>query len=327
MKKGHTYAKKLSELQKLAACDAYASGDSIRTIAGRLGVDPSSIWSLLKRRGVPLRTYRESNRRLRLNDHAFDTVTEESAYFVGFIMADGSVCHRPYSSYLSVSVTESDRVILDRLRVFLGSDCAVGRCKPGGFSGSKTTVRISVASKTIVAALAKFGVLPNKSMTAKVVGLDNNRDFWRGAVDGDGFVCAAKSPYGPVPSIGLVGAKPMLKQFAEFVRTITGKRPSVYPLHRIWTVRVKCAPAVSVINALYAGCTVALPRKEKAAAAVVADYEARLEARRLSRICAVPNCGRNVEARGLCLKHYKRSRKHGSPFTVKDSWQNTYKAD
>jgi hypothetical protein len=33
--------------------------------------------------------------------------------------------------------------------------------------------------------------------------------------------------------------------------------------------------------------------------------------------CSVKGCGRRVAAKGLCEKHYRRNKKHGSPFSLK----------
>src|SRR5262245_20146722 len=121
MKKGHTYIKKLSETKKRDVVASYLAGDSLRTIAARFGVDHTSVASILDVRGVPRRTYSEANRSSMLNEAAFDVLTEESAYWAGFMMADGNISVREYSTYVTLGLAEADRDHVAAFRTFLGS--------------------------------------------------------------------------------------------------------------------------------------------------------------------------------------------------------------
>ena len=44
------------------------------------------------------------------------------------------------------------------------------------------------SSKKIADILAMFGVIPKKSLVAKVIGLEGNRHFWCGVLDRDGWL-------------------------------------------------------------------------------------------------------------------------------------------
>lgn len=48
------------------------------------------------------------------------------------------------------------------------------------------------------------------------------------------------------------------------------------------------------------------------------DGLAFFKANRRSR-CMIAGCGKDVEARGYCVKHYRRHRRHGDAHTVKKS--------
>lgn len=325
MRGGWTYVKKLTEEQKQACVAEYLRGDSISMIADRYKVDRSTVWSLLGRRGVKMRKPHETNPRRAFNRDAFSTITEESAYWIGFLMADGSIAHRKSSFYFSLGISERSHV--EKFREFLKSDHKISMTPGKGYANAKPIFRLSIASKPIVARLAKYGVRPRKNFNARVIGLENNRHFWRGVVDGDGYVSNRIGRYGRHPVIGLVGAKPLLRQFRKFIMTLTKTNVRVQPLHSIWSVCVSCHVAVPVIEALYSDCTIALDRKLTTAQQAIVEYREILEQRRLSRICSVPGCGDEVEARRYCRKHYSRHLKYGRTDQVQDRWHNVTLAD
>ena len=81
--------RKLSEQQKLDIIEKYKSGGhSHRTLGKEYGVDRSTIQDLLKRRGVKSMN---TSRKYTINEHYFDVIdTEEKAYWLGFLYADGN---------------------------------------------------------------------------------------------------------------------------------------------------------------------------------------------------------------------------------------------
>ena len=86
----------LTTEQKSLAVDLYNSGQSSAAIARQIGThkDGSQIRRLLNRRGVVMRDSSASQRKKALNEDAFSTLTPDAAYWLGFLMADGSVCER-----------------------------------------------------------------------------------------------------------------------------------------------------------------------------------------------------------------------------------------
>lgn len=258
MLKGHTYIRKMSPAVRDAIVREYTAGDSCRTIATRHGLDHTSIWSFLKRHGS-LRSYRESNRRLSVNETAFDSITQTSAYWAGMLMADGNITTRQYSTYITLALSPSDADHVVAFRTFLGSTHSLGTTSGRGYKNSKGTVRFTVASVRLAESLARFGVIPRKSKNAKVCLLDDDRHFWRGVVDGDGFLFITGEGK---PVVGLVGARPLLQQFLTFVRSFhPDAGATIRQLHSIWSVRFSGKSAVRIARHLYNRCSVALPRK------------------------------------------------------------------
>lgn len=246
-----------------AVLSAYRAGLSMAKIAEQHGVSERTVSNFLRGHGVQARTLADSHRVRSLDESVFDTVTPESAYWVGFLMADGAVTtHRQGAPQIRVNLSETDREHLLKFRSFLKSSHTVSRIvlndhRPG-WENSQPQASLSVASARLSEALARFGVVPRKSKTAEVRGgLEHNRDFWRGVVDGDGSVGFS----GGRPVLQLAGSRPLMEQFLSYVQTVAETKAQVRPSGPIWAIGVTGKAAVQVIQALYEGSRVSLDRK------------------------------------------------------------------
>src|SRR5712692_8683456 len=71
---------------------AYQQGESAQSIARRYGTSYQVILPVLVKQGVTLRSLREANKRQTCNERYFRVIdTEEKAYWLGFITADGCI--------------------------------------------------------------------------------------------------------------------------------------------------------------------------------------------------------------------------------------------
>lgn len=190
-------------------------------------------------------------------------LTDEAAYWVGFLMADGCV---NYKDEIEVFLHERDVAHLEKLRKFLCSrtNLYVARRVLG------TYVKFYQRSKQITTDLAQYGVVPRKTRIAEAVGVEHNRHFWRGVIDGDGWLGEQVQNGRRSPALTLVsGSRRLAEQFADFVRTITlhwsGDVCATGKSGKNWRVTVSCASAREVIRVLYNDCTVALSRKAEKA--------------------------------------------------------------
>jgi hypothetical protein len=242
---------KLTAEQKIAICREYESGETQPKLGKQYGVTQCAIWHILKNRGIQRR--HRSHARHSLNERAFDEITEESAYWIGFLMADGCVsCTKGcYTIHLALQRRDADHIY--RFQSFVGSTHKV--------SISRNVIGLSFMSKRIADRLHEFGVVPRKSLTAAVTGgLELNRDFWRGEIDGSLGMWSMK---GRVRAgFSLVGSVAMMQQFAAFVSKVIEKPFSVVNLHgKVATISLLGWRAVAMCDALYRNCSVALPRK------------------------------------------------------------------
>lgn len=160
---------------------------SLTKLGEAYGVRRQSISKWLKSRGIEVINYQN---RSRLNEHIFDSIdTEEKAYWLGFLYADGNISHT--GNRLEVRLSIKDLNHLEKFRKFLNltTEIRTGVCNGNGFC------HLSVRNKHIWNTLDDLGCHPRKSLILTFPKLsifsDKSliRHFIRGYVDGDGCLC------------------------------------------------------------------------------------------------------------------------------------------
>ena len=248
--------RKLTNKQIEEVCVKYKQGISCPNISKIYNVDPHSIWGLLKRRDVPMRSQQEAQRKHFFNEQSFDIITEESAYWIGFLMADGCIITHNTTPEVSLCLHNKDKEHLYKFRSFLESTHSITQV-------NKDVVKFSIKSKKLADSLMQYGIIPRKSHIAKVSNdLILNKSFWRGVIDGDGSIGEYKSGI----MLRLYGSISLLEQFLVFIKT---HEPScnvtVRPHKTIYIISLNGKYAINMIGLLYNECSIALSRKLNAA--------------------------------------------------------------
>jgi len=128
------------------------------------------------------------------NINIFETIdTEEKAYWLGFIMADGSIYYRKLKSGIlslyGLKFGLTDKEVMDKFKIFLGLGEETKyyvlnqpKCQPVYY--------LSVNCHKMARDLEKHGVIPNKINRTKIPDLKDEfiRHFIRGYFDGDGCI-------------------------------------------------------------------------------------------------------------------------------------------
>lgn len=239
----------------------YLAGENLTQLADAYGVKVSTLHKRLVNYGTPIRSSVEYLReRYPLREDAFATPSPESNYWVGLLMADGCIHSR---NYLSLALSFADLDHIEKFKTFIGAARHSIDVQPGkGFANAKPLARLCVGCPRMVSDLAKYGLTPRKSHTAEVIGLESDRDFWRGAVDGDGWIGSTS------PTIGLTGSLAMVKQFMTFAYSVSPIcQANIRANHSIWSFCTYGTHAYALMQAMYGNCCVALERKQQ-----LADY-------------------------------------------------------
>ena len=202
----------INPVQAARISAAYIDGDSMAKIAQREGVSDSRIIGVLQRASVPTRPAGHP-RQYTLNEHYFDVIdTEDKAYWLGFILADGCVVN----NRLQVTLQYADAGHLDKLRIALGASNTIIRRLSRNAFGTHMMASLYVFGRSLVAGLAQWGITPRKSLTATAPALSEplQRHFWRGVMDGDGFVSVS----GNTVTLGICGSHATCLAFEAWVK-------------------------------------------------------------------------------------------------------------
>lgn len=315
---------------KASILSEYVSGSSTHALLAKYGGSRKLIVKNLQAAGIQLRTAAERQHRLPIRDDAFANAEadDEAAYWVGVMMADGCVYaqkggnYRGECHYLHLGFHAKDVEHLKKFLAFLGSSHKIIRASTlRDPVGSRPPVRVDmcevrIGSRRLVADLAKYGVVPRKSKTAAVIGLDNNRHFWRGVVDGDGNLRwrtdSTLPNQFPRPTLQVVGSEPLMKQFENYLRAVIGTNAKAHVTNGCWGYNLNSNQAVRAISHLYMDCESALDRKLSIAHDILCAWELRPQAQRQPKVhsstCTRKGCGQHAHSRGLCEPHYLQLR-------------------
>jgi len=252
---------RLNARQQKKLIQDYCGDLPMSKVASRHRVSLGTVSNILRRHGIPARPLIDACRWREVDETAFDHINEASAYWIGFLMADGSIDARRKgkgSPVLTLSLAVRDLAHLKKFRVFLRSTHCLTR--------SRAECKIAIASRRLSEAVAMYGVVPQKTKGARVIGLELDRHFWRGVVDGDGYIQAGHTtrnfPSG-APGLQLVGSPSLLAQFRYFVCTSSWPeyRGQMRRLSGCHCLSLKGYAAYHTLRVLYGDCAVALTRK------------------------------------------------------------------
>lgn len=162
-------------------------GLSTREVAVKINRSQSYVRVMLDRYSIPTRESgiaQALKRGVQFNEKFFDEWSEEMAYVLGFIYADGSIT----DNRLTVVLQRRDRPHLELIADLL--DFPKDRVMNTMSSNGYECVRLAFSRKYTAGRLKELGVVPNKTATLAMPNIPKEyvRHFIRGYFDGDGTV-------------------------------------------------------------------------------------------------------------------------------------------
>ncbi|MDR5047854.1 MULTISPECIES: LAGLIDADG family homing endonuclease [Bacillus cereus group] len=213
-------AKRLSQEIEQKIIDMYVAGNNSKTISAEMNIAKSTVTRVLNRNGVEQRTFAEQTRKYFFNESFFNVIdTEEKAYWLGFIYADGSVSPEKGSFRLSISAND-----IEHLKVFkedIQSDYEIPVYGNYGYDSSSMMCKIDLHSKRLLNDLADKGIVKNKTFLIEFPTIPDYlvHHFIRGYFDGDGSVSFYKVKERPTPKaeVTITGTEEFLNSLKEIL--------------------------------------------------------------------------------------------------------------
>ena len=177
---------------------------TLRELSAKYKIARSFLSGYLLAKGIDI-----YSRKSHVNDRVFENIdTEEKAYWLGFLYADGCV-HKHDSSYvIELTLQEDDLEHLIKFKNFMDWK---GNLK---YRETQKAYRVLFRSKKVAEDLINLGCIPNKSL---ILTFPNKipdsliHHFIRGYFDGDGSIHLVQNKYSVTPDVRILGTKEFLE--------------------------------------------------------------------------------------------------------------------
>lgn len=186
----------------------YNNGISVKELKKKYNHDGNNIRKFLKKNNIHIRNKSEAGQVYDFDHDFFKIIdTEEKAYWLGFIYADGNVYlnEELSKSVFQVCLAQKDKKHVEKLKNSLKSEHKIYK--------DRGNYRFIINNIELCNDLMKLGVIPRKSLTCGFPTSDQVPDhlirhFIRGYFDGDGSIFKIKNVWG----FQFVGTKEFLEK-------------------------------------------------------------------------------------------------------------------
>lgn len=201
----------ISQETKKKMLQDYKSGLSLDKVGKKYGYSRYIVTNALK--SVDQNSIRKDNHKYIADYRKFEKIdSNEKAYWLGFIAADGCVYTREKNATVLINISQKDLQHLQKFKNFMNSNVNI-KCytTSAGFSNDTDMCQIRFNSKQMAQDLIDKGVTQRKSLTLKPPKIEQKYflPFILGYFDGDGsiFKLNNSNNYG----IDIVGTKQLLE--------------------------------------------------------------------------------------------------------------------
>jgi len=182
--------------------------------------------------------------------------TEQKAYWLGFIYADGCVDKSEFRLHLSIKDIEH----MKKFAIHLKSNHPIHHCQ-------QNTISFNIGNKKIIKDLKKLSITPRKTLTIEYPNLLQlpyklNRHFIRGFFDGDGCLYIRKDGL-KVWSI-YSASENFKNQLSKKIKEETGIVIKIYKQNKGWNMVINRKDDIEKIGKyIYKDATIFLERKKE----------------------------------------------------------------
>ena len=253
------------DIDKNLVTERYNELKNLKKVAKSFGVSLRPIKRILKENNFVL-----TNRRYEVNHDYFESIdTEEKAYWLGFLFADGCVRRTKSGCQLVLKLSLKDEEHLKLFKVHINSEHKINYyqsktvSKKGTPSTSDNCV-IRINSNKLIEDLINQGCTPRKTFTIHKPNIDEKfyKHFIRGYYDGDGNFFYSEKTKMSVVTIVCASEK-----FREFLIEVISKIPNIGKIHedkKKYTIKiVNIVGIVNFLDYVYEKSKIQLDRKKE----------------------------------------------------------------
>jgi len=182
----------MEKLKELYDMYQKSTGISWRKILENNEVSTKSPYYVLKKLGLKAKSNLDCQRKQELKEDFFEKInSEEKAYWLGFMFADGNVCQKGKSFRVKIGLNFNDKEHLEKLSKLIYGQNKVKTYKNGKYEDISEIV---FTSKKMGEDLISHGCVIRKSSLVRMPKLEDRfmRFFILGFFDGDGHVFISK---------------------------------------------------------------------------------------------------------------------------------------
>jgi len=245
--------------------EKYNELKNLKKVAKSFGVSLRPIIRILKKNNLEL-----TNRRFNVNHSYFRVIdSEEKAYWLGFLFADGCVRKTKTGSQVNLKLSTKDEDHLIKFKNDLGAEYKISynrnktKTKKGIDSFSNNCI-IRINSNEMVTDLINQGCLPRKTFTIDKPNIDEKyyKHFIRGYYDGDGNFF-----YSEDTKLSVVTIVCASKKFRTFIINVMSKIPNIGKIREDdnrYTIKINnIVGIIEFLSYLYDDSKIELTRKKE----------------------------------------------------------------
>lgn len=262
---------KLSKEVQKKIVDLYNKKHGSPYIAKELGISTGKVSYFIKK-NLTLRSHREANSRYSFNENFFESIdTEEKAYWLGFLIADGYITKRENSYKIGVALSSCDIGHLEKLNKSLNSNYPIRTYEATKNSYSNNNYsRLIYSSKIMFDNLLKYNFVEHKTniLNPPDVNLLNGftSDFIRGYFDGNGSIAHTNTELNNSYAFKLVSTKNFLDFVNNYIKEKLGFSANKYYKRKDYQKVMSLEfggnlKTQKILDLLYKNATIYLDRK------------------------------------------------------------------
>lgn len=253
----------MTTIQYERAKELYKQGKSLRQIGDLLGISRKGLSKKLKEDGIIIRDPNKNSvqngkakRFKEVDESIFEIIdTEEKAYWLGFLYADGYVNDKQ----VELALKAEDIEHIKKFKAFMKSEHKIS------YKSSTDSYRITICSSKIASDLSRLGCIQAKSLVLTFPNKEQVPEhlihhFMRGYFDGDGCIAYGQGQY----RLSILGTDKFLDKYEDYIlsildRTNRNKRKLNGQASSIQYAGTK--QVNKIYNFLYKDATIYLERK------------------------------------------------------------------